>query len=94
MQGASDGSADRSRTAPRDLVDLFALLDRGHTLEAALADARTKDAAVDPGTLAWVLSQWRLGPDVPLPLSVSFDDIERMRAQLIERLLVLAVPPG
>lgn len=80
------------RTAPRDLVDLFALFDRGHTLEAALADARTKDAAVDPGTLAWVLSQWRLGPDVPLPLGVSLDDIERMRTQLIERLLVLAVP--
>jgi predicted nucleotidyltransferase component of viral defense system len=80
------------RTAPRDLVDLFALFDRGHTLEAALADARIKDAAVDPGTLAWVLSQWRLGPDVPLPLGVSLDDIERMRTQLIERLLVLAVP--
>jgi predicted nucleotidyltransferase component of viral defense system len=80
------------RTAPRDLVDLYALLDRGHTLEAALADARTKDAAVDPGTLAWVLAQWRLGPAVPLPVDVSLDDIERMRAQLIERLLVLAVP--
>jgi predicted nucleotidyltransferase component of viral defense system len=80
------------RTAPRDLVDLFALFDRGHMLEAALADARTKDAAVDPGTLAWVLSQWRLGPDVPLPLGISLDDIERMRTQLIERLLALAVP--
>jgi predicted nucleotidyltransferase component of viral defense system len=80
------------RTAPRDLVDLYALFDRGHTLDAALADARTKDAAVDPGTLAWVLSQWRLGPDVPLPLGVSLDAIERMRVQLIERLLALAVP--
>jgi predicted nucleotidyltransferase component of viral defense system len=80
------------RTAPRDLVDLFALFDRGHTLEAALADARTKDAAVDAATLAWVLSQWRLGPYIPLPLGVSLDDIERMRTQLIERLLVLAVP--
>ena len=57
-----------------------------------MADARTKDAAVDPGTLAWVLSQWRLGPDVPLPLGTSLDDIERMRTQLIERLLALAVP--
>ena len=80
------------RTAPRDLVDLFALFDRGHTLEAGLADARTKDAAVDPGTLAWVLSQWRLGPEVPLPLGISLDDIERMRTHLIERLLALAVP--
>jgi hypothetical protein len=68
-------------------------LDEGHTLEGALADARTKDSAVDAGTLAWVLSQWRLGADVPLPLGVSLEDLERMRAQLIERLLVLAVPP-
>ena len=44
-------SALLGRTAPRDLVDLFALLDQGHTLEAALNDARVKDAAVDPGTL-------------------------------------------
>jgi predicted nucleotidyltransferase component of viral defense system len=80
------------RTAPRDLVDLVALLDRGHTLDAALNDARTKDAAVDPGTLAWVLSQWRLGPGTPLPVGVTLDDIERMRAGLIERLLALAVP--
>jgi hypothetical protein len=81
------------QTAPRDLVDLFALLDRGHTLEASLADARTEDGAVDPGTLAWVLSQWRLGPDVPLPHAVALDDVERMREQLIEKLLILAVPP-
>jgi predicted nucleotidyltransferase component of viral defense system len=80
------------RTAPRDLVDLFALLDRGHSLDAALSDARTKDGAADPATLAWALSQWRLGPTVPLPLGVTLDDIERMRTRLIERLLVLAVP--
>jgi hypothetical protein len=61
-------------------------------LESALADARRKDAAVDPGTLAWVLSQWRIGPDVPLPVGISLDDIERMRASFIERLLMLAVP--
>jgi predicted nucleotidyltransferase component of viral defense system len=80
------------RTAPRDLVDLFALLERGHTLDGALIDARTKDGAADPATLAWALSQWRLGPTVPLPLGVTLEDIERMRAQLIEWLLALAVP--
>lgn len=80
------------RTAPRDLVDLFALFDRGHTLEGALVDARIKDAAADPATLAWVLSQWRLAPSVPLPVGVTFEEIEQMRGQLIERLLVLAVP--
>ena len=80
------------RTAPRDLVDLFALLDRGHTLEAALTDARVKDAAADPATLAWVLSRWRLGSSVPLPAEVTFEDVERMRERLVERLLVLAVP--
>lgn len=80
------------RTAPRDLVDLFALFGLGHKLEDALADARTKDGAVDPSTLAWVLSQWRLGPDVPLPAGVSLADIERLRAQLIDQLMHLAVP--
>lgn len=80
------------RTAPRDIVDLFALFERGNTLETALADARTKDSAVDPGTLAWVLSGWRLGPDVPLPVGVSLDGVEQMRTELIERLLALAVP--
>jgi predicted nucleotidyltransferase component of viral defense system len=81
------------RTAPRDLVDLFALLEQGNTtLDSTLADARTKDAGVDAGTLAWVLSQWRLGPGVPLPEGVGLDDIERMRARLIGQLLVLAVP--
>jgi hypothetical protein len=81
------------RTAPRDLVDLFALIEKGSTtLDAALADARTKDAGVDAGTLAWVLSQWRLGPDVALPEGIGLDEIERMRARLVEQLLVLAVP--
>jgi predicted nucleotidyltransferase component of viral defense system len=80
------------RTAPRDLVDLFALLDRGHTLESVLNDARTKDAAADPATLAWTLSLWRLGPTVALPLGVTLEDVERMRKQLMDRLLALAVP--
>ncbi|MEY4581937.1 MAG: hypothetical protein RL701_6640 [Pseudomonadota bacterium] len=80
------------RTAPRDLVDLFAIIARGHTLEHALIDARVKDAAVDAGTLAWALSQWRLGPLTPLPHGTSLDDIERLRAQLIQQLLRLAVP--
>ena len=74
------------------LVDLCVLLDRGQVLEDALADASTKNRAVDPGTLAWVLSQWRLGPATPLPAGVSLDDVERMRSQVIEQLLVLAVP--
>ena len=80
------------RIAPRDLVDLFALFRRGYSLEAALADARLKDSAVDPATLAWVLSQWRLGPSIPLPLGVTLQDVEEMRAQLIEKLLALAIP--
>jgi hypothetical protein len=85
-------SALLGRTAPRDLVDLSALLAQGHTLEGTLADAQTKDAAANPATLAWVLSQWRLGPSVPLPVDVSLDDVEQMREQLIQRLLVLAIP--
>ena len=57
-----------------------------------VADARTKDAAADPATLAWALSQWRLGPRTPLPEGIRLDDIERPRANLIERLMSLAIP--
>lgn len=80
------------RTAPRDLVDLFALLDHGHDLTQVLRDARIKDGAVDPGTLAWVLSNWRLGPSTPLPEGVTMERVEHLRTSLIERLLVLAAP--
>lgn len=80
------------RTAPRDLVDLFALFDEGHDLPQVLRDARIKDGAVDPGTLAWVLSNWRLGSNTPLPEGVTLEHIEQLRTSLIERLLVLAAP--
>jgi hypothetical protein len=39
-----------------------------------------------------VLSQWHLGPQTPTPAGVSLDDIERMRADLVERLMRVAVP--
>jgi len=80
------------RTAPRDLVDLFALIDHGHPLQDVLTDARYKDGAVDPATLAWVLSRWRLGPQTPLPEGVTLEEIDLLRERLIEELMRLAVP--
>lgn len=91
---ANKVSALLGRTAPRDLVDLFALLDQGHELAQVLKDARIKDGAVDPATLAWALSTWRLGPTTPLPEGVTLVQVEHMRMSLIDRLLVLAAPAG
>lgn len=82
------------RREPRDLVDIFALFAHGHALPSSLADARVKDAGLEPGTLSWVLSEWKLGPATPLPEGVTLEQVESMRSELIERLLVLAVPPA
>jgi len=82
------------RSEPRDLVDLFALLSHGHELASVMMDARTKDTSVDPATLGWVLSQWRLGPLTRLPEGATPARLEQQRHELIERLLRMALPPN
>ncbi len=49
------------RAEIKDLVDLRSLLGAGVELHQALADAATKDAGVDPATLAWVELQRKNG---------------------------------
>ena len=89
---ANEIYAPLGRTAPRDLVDLRVLLSGGLTLAAVLADAAKKNGAADPAMLAWVLSRYALPPTAPLPRSISRDDVDTFRRQLIDELLRLAIP--
>ncbi len=79
-----------SRSEPRDLVDLCFLDRAGHPPEEDLEIALKKDAGVDPGVLAWLLSQF---PTEPLPTMLeplSSDELRRFRDRLAERMRHLA----
>jgi predicted nucleotidyltransferase component of viral defense system len=83
-----------SRMEPRDLVDLRALLARGYTLEDGLGFARRKDGGADPATLAWVLSTWRIPASAPIPDGTTLAGLESWKAELVDQLTRLAVPPS
>jgi hypothetical protein len=75
-----------SRSEPRDLVDLYFLDQAGFPPERDLDIALRKDAGIDPGVLAWLLSQF---PTRPLPMMLeplTADQLERFRDALAERL--------
>lgn len=80
------------RSAPRDLVDLKAILGTGVILEDVLADAMAKDAGVNPATLAWVLESQQLSPEQALPNDVAADELDAFRRELIRNLTTLALP--
>ncbi|MBT9556490.1 MAG: nucleotidyl transferase AbiEii/AbiGii toxin family protein [Myxococcales bacterium] len=68
-----------SRWAPRDLVDVQALLGSGISLDSALRDAGRKDGGFSPPTLAWVLAS---SPSVGLD-----DAMLAFRDELIRQLV-------
>ena len=75
-----------SRSEPRDLVDLYFLDKAGFPPEHDLAIALQKDAGVDPGVLAWLLSQF---PAEPLPKMLeplTAGELKAFRDKLAERL--------
>ncbi len=75
-----------SRSEPRDLVDLYFLDQAGFPPERDLEIALRKDAGIDPGVLAWLLSQF---PTHPLPSMLeplSSEQLEKFRDELAERL--------
>jgi len=75
-----------SRSEPRDLVDLLFLERAGFPPENDLGIALRKDAGVDPGVLAWLLSQF---PTEPLPMMLeplSSSELKQYRDGLAERL--------
>ena len=81
-----------SRSEPRDLVDLYFLDRAGHPPELDLELALKKDAGIDPGVLAWLLSRF---PTEPLPQMLeplTAEQLQRFRDELAERLRQIASP--
>jgi hypothetical protein len=81
-----------SRSEPRDLVDLFFLDKAGYPPEGDLELALQKDAGIDPGVLAWLLSDF---PTEPLPkmlLPLSAEDLRVFRDELAKRLRRRSMP--
>lgn len=78
------------RSEIRDLVDLRALLEAGHDLAKAIADAQTKDGGADAATLAWLLDQLVIGPEARIPGEVDPVSLARFRDDLVVRLRALA----
>lgn len=81
-----------SRSEPRDLVDLLFLDRSGYPPEADLALALRKDAGIDPGVLAWLLSTFPVSPMPQMLLPLSVDELAAFRATLAERMRQAAVP--
>lgn len=76
----------------RDLVDLRAILAKGHTLALVLADAERKDAGVSAATLAWILDGLRIGASAPIPGAVDPAELDAFRRELVRQLRALAIP--
>lgn len=75
-----------SRSEPRDLVDLYFLDQAGFPPENDLEIALRKDSGIDPGVLAWLLTQF---PTRPLPAMLeplTSEQLESFRDALAERL--------
>lgn len=81
-----------SRSEPRDLVDLYFLDCAGHPPERDLELALKKDAGIDPGVLAWLLSRF---PTTPLPMMLeplTTEQLQEFRDALAERFRRIAAP--
>jgi hypothetical protein len=74
-----------SRSEPRDLLDVKALLDVGGDLDRALADAPAKDAGFSAATLAWVLKGF---DPRPLARALGWDDAQIEQLVIFHRWLV------
>ncbi len=75
-----------SRSEPRDLVDLCFLDRAGFPPDQDLELALQKDAGIDPGVLAWLLSQFQVRPLPAMLEPLTANDLEQFRDELAERL--------
>jgi hypothetical protein len=82
------------RAEIRDLVDLRAVLQHGFDLRAVLADAARKDGGVSAATLAWLLESVRIGDAAELPPDVGAGELDQFRADLVQQLRRIALPPA
>jgi len=81
-----------SRAELRDLVDVHALEEAGFRVEEALAGAAQKNGGLTAAQLAWVLSQIRVGDEVPLPGGGPPSELKAYLTDLIARVSRLAFP--
>ena len=79
-----------SRSEPRDLVDLYFLDRAGYPPEQDLELALKKDAGIDPGVLAWLLSRFPIEPLPQMLQALTAEQLERYRGALAERLRRIA----
>ena len=75
-----------SRSEPRDLVDLFFLDRAGFPPDQDLEIALRKDAGIDPGVLAWLLSEFPVAPLPKMLLPLESEELGRFRDELAERM--------
>lgn len=75
-----------SRSEPRDLVDLCFLHRAGFPPDQDLEIALRKDAGIDPGVLAWLLSQFPVEPLPKMREPLAREELRQFRDQLAERL--------
>jgi hypothetical protein len=82
------------RMEVRDLVDLRLLLASGITLAEALQAARIKHAGADPGTLSWLLGEFRFSATHPtlVETATTPTELDAFRRELIDQLAVTALP--
>ncbi len=75
-----------SRSEPRDLVDLYFLDRAGYAPEQDLDLALRKDGGIDPGMLAWLLSQFPIAPLPDMLEPLSPEALREFRDRLAERM--------
>jgi hypothetical protein len=83
-----------SRSEPRDLVDVLFLERAGYRPEDDLALALRKDAGIDPGVLAWLLTTFPVEPLPVMLLPLEVPELVSYRNALAERMRRIAVPGG
>ena len=81
-----------SRSEPRDLVDLLFLDRAGFPPERDLALALKKDAGIDPGVLAWILSRFPVSPLPTMLAPLTTSELRSFRDELRDRMRRLSIP--
>lgn len=81
-----------SRCEERDIVDVMFLERAGLRVEDALPGALEKDGGCTPATLAWLLSELRIGDGAKLPAGVTVPELRAYVERLVPRLRRAAAP--
>lgn len=80
------------RAEERDLIDVMLLERHGLRIEDALDVAFQKDGGCTPATLAWLLSEVKLGDSLSVDAGIRADELREWLDSLIVRLRAVALP--